>query len=107
MRRAAGLSAMHRRVAARDPDGAEFPLHAASRAQGPRHQRTLSQRAEDRRRIQGLAWARLRLLLDQAVAPCEEDQKRCKEFSDRAAVDDQPLTAISSVRFSRPRIARP
>jgi putative FmdB family regulatory protein len=33
----------------------------------------------------------LRLLLDQAVAAGEEDPQRRKEFSDRKAVDDQPL----------------
>ena len=52
------------------------------------------QRAQDGRRIQGLARAGLRLLLDQAFAAGEEDQKRRQELSDRAAVDDQPLIPV-------------
>src|SRR5713226_5306596 len=92
MRCAAGLSAMRVRSPARDPDRAEFLLHAVRQAQGPRHQRKKRQRAEDRRRIQGVAWPGLRLLLDQSVAARQADQKRREEFSDRAPVDDQPLT---------------
>jgi hypothetical protein len=36
------------------------------------------------------------LLLRQAVAPDEEDAKRRQEFSDRASVDDQPLSPTNS-----------
>jgi len=32
------------------------------------------------------------LLLGQAFASCEENQKWRKEFPDRSSVDDQPLT---------------
>ncbi len=49
------------------------------------------QRAQDHRRIQGLTRPGLRLLLDQAFAPRQEDQKRCEKLSDRASLDDQPL----------------
>jgi formamidase len=51
MRCTAGLSAVRGRSAACDPDSAEFLLHAVGQAQGPRHQRTQRQRAEDRWRI--------------------------------------------------------
>ena len=52
-------------IAARDPDRAEFLLHAVRQAQGARHQRAQRQRAEDARSIQGLARSGLRLLLGQ------------------------------------------
>ena len=64
-------------------------------AQGPCHQRAQRQRAQDRRRIQGLARPGLRLLLDaRTVAAGEENKKRRQELSDRAAVDDQPLIRL-------------
>ena len=31
------------------------------------------------------------MLFDQALASCEEDQKRGQELPDRASMDDQPL----------------
>ena len=47
MRRAAGLSAMRDVGAARDPDRAEFLLHALGQAQGDRRQRAQRPRAQD------------------------------------------------------------
>ena len=82
---------MRKSSAARDPDGAEFLLHAVRQAQGTRYQRAQRQRPKDRRRIQGVAWTGLRLLLDQAFTPCQAVQERREKLSDRASVDDQPL----------------
>lgn len=86
---------------ARHPDGAEFLLHLFRKTQGTRHQRALRQRAEECWRIQGLASARLRLLLRQAFAPGKANQKWREKLSDRAAVDDQSLITASRVRRSR------
>src|ERR1700730_17553585 len=91
MRCAAGLSAMRRRITARDPDRAELLLYALGQAQGPRYQRAQRQRAQDRRPIQGVAWTRLRLLFNQALTACQENPQRRQELSDRTAMDDQPL----------------
>jgi hypothetical protein len=91
---------MRGRSAACDFDGTEFLLHAVGQAKGPHHQRAQRQRAEQRRRIQGVACTRLRLLFDQAFAPGQADQKRRQEFSDRAAVDDQPLIPRAPPRIS-------
>src|ERR1700730_18899765 len=91
MRRAAKLSAMREHIAARHSDGTEFLLHAVGQAQGPCHQRAKRQRAQDRRRIQGLARAGLRLLLDQAFAPRQAKREWCEKRPDRTSLDDQPL----------------
>jgi hypothetical protein len=79
------------RIAAGDSDGAELFVHAVGQTQGPRRQRALSQRAQDRRRIQGVARPGLWLLLDQAFADRQASPEWCEEFSDRASLDDQPL----------------
>src|SRR5438045_791751 len=103
MRRPAGLPAMRNGIAARDPDGAGVLLHALRQAQSARHQRAQFQRAEDARRIQGLARSRLRLLLEQeAGSASEADAQRRQELSDRAAMDDQPLTANSNQNRRQP-----
>jgi hypothetical protein len=34
------------------------------------------------------------VLFDQALAPCEENQKRREKLSDRTSLDDQPLMLI-------------
>src|ERR1700757_4231318 len=92
MRRSAKLPALRGDRAARDPDRAEFLLHAVGQAQGDRHQRAQRACAEDARSVQGLARARLRLLLRQeAGAADDQDQERRKGLSHRTALDDQPL----------------
>src|SRR5258707_13169868 len=93
MRRSAGLPAVRDRIAARHPDRAGVLLYALRQAQGRRHQRTQLERAEDAGRVQGFARSGLRLLLYQeTVAAAEADPQRRQELSDRAALDDQPLT---------------
>jgi hypothetical protein len=91
MRRTARLSEMRKRLATRDLKGAEFLLHAGGTAEGARHQRAQRERTQDAWRVQGLTRSRLRLLFDQTVAACQENQKRRQELSDCAAMDDQPL----------------
>jgi len=82
---------MRKPFTARYSDGAEFLLHAIGQAQSARHQRAQRQRAQNTRRVQGLAWSGLRLLFDQTVAARQEDEKRCQKLSDRTSLDDQPL----------------
>src|SRR4051812_24393566 len=98
MRRAAGLPAMRKRFAARDPDRASVLLHALRPAESPRHKRAERQRAQVLWRVQGLARSGLRLLLDQeASAFGAENEERCQEFSNGAALDDQPLMSTISL----------
>jgi hypothetical protein len=82
---------MRKRLAARDPKGAEFLLHAGGTTEGARYQRAQCQCTQNAWRVQGLARSRLWLLFDQTVAACQENQKRRQELSDCAAMDDQPL----------------
>ena len=83
---------MRQFVAARYLEGPQFPVLAGGQAESARHQRAQRQRAQDAGRIQGLARARLRLLLGQTFAPCQQDQERREKFPDRAPLDDQSLT---------------
>jgi hypothetical protein len=94
MRRAWRLPDVRSFLAARHFEGAELPLHADGTTQGPRHQRAQRQRTQDAWRVQSFARSGLWVLFDQALAPCEENQKRREKLSDRTSLDDQPLMLI-------------
>ena len=62
--------------------------------------------AEDDRRIQGVAWSWLRMLIEQAIAVGEENPERRQKLSNRTAADDQPLMTASRVGGSRGEFRR-
>ena len=89
---------MRRRFAAGDPDRAGVLLHALRQAESPCYQRAQRQRAQIPRRVQGLARSGLRLLFDEkAGASGEANDERRQEFSNGAALDDQPLMSTISL----------
>lgn len=78
--------------ATRHSDRAALLMHAGCNTQVACGQRAQRQRAEDSRRIQGIAWPRLRLLFGrQAFAADDEIALRCEGFPYGKTVDDQSL----------------